>query len=271
MRKKRKIEEKNEGKDIPRSLPFYFFFFHFLFLFPFLFFSAPLSRLEQTKYGEGWGGGGHPNKRMTKIELSNGDPSWDGLGSKALFDPSESHISIYQHSVTAFGFYQGWGSTLSSPSPGFISRFLRHIHINLNFPRIGMQILGPLALVTPVFFFLTDCLALGKLKQRTLEPISFQIAASSCPRKDFLYLRDNITEKALDGQVINRHKVVTALQCSDFCLREPGCYGFNLETMKEKKICELLGFGSTIVDRPGYRYWIFDRVLYEQVTAYPYI
>jgi len=80
-----------------------------------------------------------------------------------------------------------------------------------------------------------------------------------------------MTDKALDSQVINRHKVVTALQCSDYCLREPFCYGFNLETMKEKKMCELLRFGSNIVDRPGFSYWIFNRVSYEKVSAYSYI
>ena len=129
-----------------------------------------------------------------------------------------------------------------------------------------MQICGSLALVTSTcIFFLTDCLALGKLKQPIPKSISFQITASSCSRNDFRNLRDNITDKALDSQVINRHKVVTALQCSDYCLREPGCYGFNLETMKEKKICELLGFGSNIVDRSGFSYWIFDKVSYEKV------
>ena len=139
----------------------------------------------------------------------------------------------------------------------FTSVFLCHIRVNHNFPPIGMQICGSLALVTSTcIFFLTDCLALGKLKQRT---------ASSCSRNDFRNLRDNITDKALDSQVIIWHKVITALQCSDYCLREPGCYGFNLETITENKICELLGFGSNIVDRPGFSYWIFDRVSYEKV------
>ena len=116
-----------------------------------------------------------------------------------------------------------------------------------------------------MYFFLTDCLALEKLKQPIPKSRSFQRTASSCSRDDFRNLRDNITDKALDSQVIIWHKVITALQCSDYCLREPGCYGFNLETITENKICELLGFGSNIVDRPEFSYWIFDRVSYEKV------
>ncbi|CAH3164808.1 unnamed protein product, partial [Porites lobata] len=113
-------------------------------------------------------------------------------------------------------------------------------------------------------FNISKLKALEKLKQPSPKSRSFQRTASSCSRNDFRNLRDNITDKALDSQVIIWHKVITALQCSDYCLREPGCYGFNLETMKENKICELLGFGSNIVDRPGFSYWIFDRVSYEK-------
>ena len=129
-----------------------------------------------------------------------------------------------------------------------------------------MQTCRSPALVTSTsIFFLTDFLALGKFEQPIPESRSFQRTASSCSRNDFRNLRENITNKALDGQVIIWHKVITALQCSDYCLREPGCYGFNLETITENKICELLGFGSNIVDRPGFSYWIFDRVSYEKV------
>ncbi|KAM7442142.1 hypothetical protein ABFA07_008878 [Porites harrisoni] len=119
-------------------------------------------------------------------------------------------------------------------------------------------------------FNISKLKARGKLKHPIPKSRSFQRTASSCSRNDFWNLRDNITNKALDSQVIIWHKVITALQCSDYCLREPGCYGFNLETMKENKICELLGFGGNIVDRPGFSYWIFDRVSYEKAYLLPY-
>ncbi|CAH3016926.1 unnamed protein product, partial [Porites evermanni] len=45
----------------------------------------------------------------------------------------------------------------------------------------------------------------GKWKQPIPKSISFQRTASSCSRNDFRNLRDNITDKALDSQVIIWH------------------------------------------------------------------
>ena len=97
-------------------------------------------------------------------------------------------------------------------------------------------------------------------------PIAF---TPSCSRKDIFKSQTNNANKAIDGHVIIQHKVVTVMQCSDFCLREPRCRGFNLATVGDsegKNVCELLEDDDNIVNKPGFRFWFFNRLLYEKVN-----
>lgn len=92
----------------------------------------------------------------------------------------------------------------------------------------------------------------------------------SCSRHDLFTAQGNNSNKAIDGHVIAQHKVVTVTQCSDFCLRQPRCRGFNLATVLDRegrKLCELLGEKGNIVHRQGFNFWFFDRASYEEVRV----
>ena len=86
----------------------------------------------------------------------------------------------------------------------------------------------------------------------------------------FEFSQENNTDKASDGHVIVQHKALSLTHCSDFCLREPRCGGFNLATVPDaevKKLCELLDEVGNIIDRPGFSFWHFDRFAYEKVNT----
>ena len=89
-----------------------------------------------------------------------------------------------------------------------------------------------------------------------------------CSRKDFVVSQDNNTNKAIDGHVLERCKVLTLTQCGDFCLRLPRCRAFNLATVIDldgTKDCELLEDDTKVVDKQGFSFWLFDRDLYKGV------
>jgi len=86
----------------------------------------------------------------------------------------------------------------------------------------------------------------------------------------FEFSKENNTDKASDGHVFVQHKAFSLTHCSDFCLREPRCSGFNLATVPDpevKKLCELLDEVGNIIDRPGFSFWHFDRFAYEKVNT----
>ena len=91
-----------------------------------------------------------------------------------------------------------------------------------------------------------------------------------CSPKDFAFSQDgNNTNKAIDGHVIVRHKVVSLTHCGDFCLRQPRCRAFNLATFIDhegKLECELLEDDNKIVNRQGFSFWLFDRESYKEVV-----
>lgn len=96
-------------------------------------------------------------------------------------------------------------------------------------------------------------------------------ASLSCSRNDFVLTQDNNTNKAMDGHLIVQYKVLTTTQCSDFCLRQPRCRGFNLATVLDpegKRDCELSEMDGNIVDRRGFSFWLFDRGSYEEVVSH---
>ena len=89
-----------------------------------------------------------------------------------------------------------------------------------------------------------------------------------CSRKDFVVSQDNNTDKAIDGHVLERFKVLTLTQCGDFCLRLPRCRAFNLATVIDPngtKDCELLEDDTKVVDKQSFSFWLFDRELYKEV------
>lgn len=90
----------------------------------------------------------------------------------------------------------------------------------------------------------------------------------SCSRKDFVISQDNNTDKAIDGHMLERFKVLTVIQCGDFCLRLPRCRTFNLATVVDPdgtKDCELLEDDTNVVDKQGFSFWLFDRDSYKEV------
>lgn len=94
----------------------------------------------------------------------------------------------------------------------------------------------------------------------------------SCSRKDFVISQDNNTDKAIDGHVLERFKVLTLTQCGDFCLRLPRCRAFNLATVVDPdgtKDCELLEDDTNVVDKQGFSFWLFDRDSYKEAFLTP--
>lgn len=68
--------------------------------------------------------------------------------------------------------------------------------------------------------------------------------------------------------MLERFKVLTVIQCGDFCLRLPRCRAFNLATVVDPdgtKDCELLEDDTNVVDKQGFSFWLFDRDSYKEV------
>ncbi|RMX56760.1 hypothetical protein pdam_00022251 [Pocillopora damicornis] len=95
-----------------------------------------------------------------------------------------------------------------------------------------------------------------------------------CPARDFSFKKKkNSTNKAIDGHVIVNHKVVSLPQCGDFCIREPRCSAFNLETFTDhegKMECQLMDNVLNIVNKSGFGFWLFDRESYKETFLSPF-
>ncbi|XP_022783941.1 uncharacterized protein LOC111324601 [Stylophora pistillata] len=94
-----------------------------------------------------------------------------------------------------------------------------------------------------------------------------------CSAKDFAFKQNgNSTNKAIDGHIIGRHKVVSRTQCGDFCIREPQCSAFNLATSTDhegKMECQLIENDESIVNRDGFSFCLFVRESYKETYLTP--
>lgn len=149
-------------------LPFFFLFFC----------SVPLTlnawnrqNTEREEVVVGGGGTHIKGAKMLMAKLNSQMKTVLGVGSHSL--------TLWLHCLTAFSFYQRRGKTVLSPFFCFFtSVFLCHIHVNLNFPRIGMQICGSLALMTSTCSFFPYCLFSSWKVETTHSKI--QIISKNC-------------------------------------------------------------------------------------------
>ena len=75
---------------------------------------------------------------------------------------------------------------------------------------------------------------------------------------------------AIHGHMISLHHVISTMQCSDLCLRQPRCKAYNLEILPSfegMRLCELMEDHETKIRRENFKYWLFDRALYTKVET----